>query len=84
MVLEVSVKSINETIGENGLLPTKLVFALFSRYLITSTDLPTQKERMEPQKSAPSQLNSMVVDRRVRNAHNRFIPAAADRNCNRE
>ena len=70
----------NDTMGENGLVPSRIVFGIIPRFPILNTELPTQKQRMEIIKSAQAEMNSIVAERRVLAALTRDIPPAADRN----
>jgi hypothetical protein len=45
--LKLAVKAMNDTAGEDGLLPSFLVFGISPRHQVMSTDIPTQKERRE-------------------------------------
>jgi hypothetical protein len=47
LCLKLTVKSMNDTIGEDGLVPSLLVFRIHPRYPVMCTDIPTQKEQME-------------------------------------
>ena len=77
--LKIAVKAMNDTIGENGLVPTRLVFGMLPRYPILSQDVPTQNERMKAPTSAQMEMNRIVSERKVLTALNRDIPPAADR-----
>ena len=72
----------SETIGENGLIPSLLVFGIIPRFPIISTNLPSQKERMAILAAAQMEMNATVADRRVATALSRNIPPASDRNYN--
>ncbi len=80
--LRIANKAMNDTIGENGLVPSKLVFGIIPRYPILNTDLPNQKERMEAIKLAQAEMNSIIAERRVLAALTKKIPPAADRQYN--
>ena len=47
ILLKIAVKAMNDTIGENGLVPSLLVFGIVSRSPIISTEIPSQRERMK-------------------------------------
>lgn len=79
LVLKVAVKAMNDTIGENGLVPTRLVFGVIPRVPIISTELPTQIERMEILPAAQAEMISIVAERKIMTALTRDIPPAADR-----
>ena len=72
----------NDTIGENGLVPALLVFSIIPRFPIINTNLPSQKERMAIISTAQMQMNAIVIERRVATALSRNIPPASDRNSN--
>ena len=80
-LLKIAVKVMNDTIGENGLVPSRLVFGIIPRFPIISTDLPSQKERMEILVRAQMEMNAIVAERRIMAPLTKDIPPAADRVC---
>ncbi len=78
-LLSIAVKAMNDTIGENGLVPSRLVFGIIPRFPILNSDLPNQKERLAIIQMAQAEMNSIVAERRVLAALTRDIPPAADR-----
>lgn len=70
----------NDTINENGLVPSRLVFCIIPRYPILNTELPTHKDRMNAIKRAQAEMNSNVAERCLMTALTRDIPPAADLN----
>lgn len=78
-LLKLAVKEINDTMGKNGLVPSRLVFWIVSRFPILSTDLPSQKEGLKTSKFAEAKMNSIVVEQRVPDALTGNTPPAADR-----
>ncbi len=78
-ILNIAVKAMNDTIGENGLVPSRLVFGIIPRFPILNSDLPEQKERLEMIKTAQAEMNSIVAERRVLAAVTRDVPPATDR-----
>ena len=64
-LLKLAVKAMNDTIGENGLVPSRLVFGITPRFPIISSDLPTQKERMDILRSAQMEMNAIIAERRI-------------------
>ena len=78
MGLQLAVKAMNDTMGENGLVPTKLVFGTIPRFPIINSDLPSQKERMDALQIAQKEMNSIIAERRVRTALSKEVPPAAD------
>ena len=44
--LKLSIKAMNDTNRDNGLVPSLVVFGIIPRFPIISSDIPTQKERM--------------------------------------
>jgi hypothetical protein len=55
-------KVLNNTMGENGLVPSLLVFGIIPRFLILSTDLPERKERMRVLAAAQAEYNTTVAE----------------------
>lgn len=84
MVLKASVKAINDTIGEIGLMPTKLVLSCLHRLPTISADIPAQEERMKAFESVQEEMSTISAERIIHNALNRFIPPAASRSSNLE
>ena len=78
-ILRVAVKAMNDTINENGLVPSRLVFGIIPRLAIINTDLPTQKDRMNAIKSAQAEMNSIIAECRIMTALKSDMPPAADR-----
>ena len=76
-ILRLSLKAINDTIGEQGLVPSSLVFVTVPRFPIMNTELPKQEERMEALKKAQAEMNSIVAERRVKRALLHRVPNAA-------
>lgn len=44
LILKPSVKETDDTINENGLAPSRLIFGMIYRFAIRSTDIPAKKE----------------------------------------
>jgi hypothetical protein len=64
--------------GENGVVPSLLVFGVTPRYPALSTELPNQKERMEVITAAQQEMNSIIAERRITTALNKNVPSAVD------
>jgi hypothetical protein len=58
----------NDSIGENGLVPSLLVFGFIPRYPALNTELPKQKVRMEVIAAAQMAMNSIIAERRIATA----------------
>lgn len=69
----------NDTIPENGLVPSRLVFGTIPRFPIISTDLRNQKERMEILPKSQKEMNSIIAERRILAALTRNVRPASDR-----
>lgn len=82
LALSIAVKAMNDTIGENGLVPSRLVFGIIPRFPILNTNLPMQKDRMAMIKETQAEMNCSIAERRVLTALTRDIPPAADRTYN--
>ena len=61
----------NDTIGENGLVLSRLVIGITPRFPIISSDLPTQKERMDILRSAQTEMNGIIAERRILRSESR-------------
>lgn len=68
----------NDTLGENGLMPLRHFFGIILRFPILSSNLPSQNERMDALKAVQGEMNSIVLERRVLEVLAKIIPAAAD------
>lgn len=79
LVLRVAAKAKNDTLSENGLMPSRLVFGIISRPPVHNTDLTNQRERMTKTSKAQAEKNIIIAERRVLAALNRSIPPVADR-----
>jgi transposase InsO family protein len=77
-LLKFGVKAMNDTVGENGLVPSLLVFGVIPRYPALNTELPNQKVRMEVIAAAQMEMNSIIAERRIATALAKNIPSAAE------
>jgi hypothetical protein len=64
-LLKLGLKAMNITIGENGLVPSLLVFGVIPRYPALNTELPNQKVRMEVIAAAQMEMNFIIAERRI-------------------
>ena len=48
--------------GENGLVPSRIVVGIIPNFPILSHDLPSQKTRMEILKMAQAEMNSIIAE----------------------
>lgn len=76
MLLRVAVKAMNDTMNENGLVPSLLVFGLIPRFPIIASELPNQKERMEILTTAWAEMKAIVAKKRIMRALLK-VPSAA-------
>ena len=67
-----------DTNGDNGLVPTLVVFEIIPRFLIISSDIPAQKERMLALSKAQLGRNAVVAERCILAALTKSIPTATD------
>lgn len=58
----------NDTIGENGLVPSYLVFGMLPRFPAIEADVPEQRERMEIIAAAQMEMNTIIAERRIAEA----------------
>jgi hypothetical protein len=77
-LLKLGVKAMNDTIGENGLVPSLFVFGVIPRYTALNTELMNQKVRMEVIAAAQMGMNSIITKRRIATALAKNIPSAAE------
>jgi hypothetical protein len=77
LCLKLTVKSVNDTIVEDGLVPSLPVFGINPRHPVMGTDLPTQKERLDVLATTNSEMNSIIAERRIQTALQKAIPAAS-------
>ncbi len=68
----------NDTAGQNGLVPTLLVFGVVPRFPSGSRDIPEQQNRMRAIKSSRDEMVKAVAASRLRTAKSRNVPGAAD------
>lgn len=81
MQLRLATKALNDAMGENGLVPSLLVFGLIPRFPIIATDMPTQSERMVVLATARAEMEQSVAARLIEQALRHHVPNAADRVC---
>lgn len=74
-------KAVNDTIRENGLIPSRLDFGTLPRFLILNTNLPKQKERLAAVKTALAETNAIVAQRWLPPALQKSVHLATDRVC---
>lgn len=71
--------AMNDTMEENSLVLSRLVFRILSRFAILISSLPAQKEITEALKTAQTEMNSIVAKRSALATVIRDIPLAAER-----
>lgn len=76
-ILKPAIKTMNNNMEENGLVPSRLASEVLPRFLFLSSDFLSQKESVEALKLAQAEMNSNVADKRVLEALVRNIPPAA-------
>lgn len=77
-LLKIAVKAENNTIGENDLVPSRVVFGIISRLSIIATELPKQKEQMKIIAKVQMDMNAIIARRRTLSALNGKISYYAD------
>ena len=77
VILKLSVKAMNDTMGPNGLVPSLLVFGMLARFPIVNSSLPDQRDRMKAMQLARLEMETFVAEERITTAMKRNIPAAA-------
>lgn len=76
--LKIALKAMNDTMGENGLVPSLLVFGIIPRFPIITSDLPNQRERMEVLAAAQKEMNTIIAERRIITALTTNTPSSVD------
>ena len=76
--LPLSVKSMNETAGQNGLCAVLLGPGVLPRMQLSTMDLPKQRDRMKALKLARLGMSKQVAKARLSTARNSNVPAASD------
>jgi transposase InsO family protein len=62
LLLRLSVKAINDTMGTNGLVPSLLVFCVVPRFPPMSIDLPKQRDRMADLAASQMEISAIVAE----------------------
>lgn len=65
MLLRLAAKAMNDTMNEDGLVPSLLLFGIIPRFTIISTKLATQKGRMNVLATARAEMESIVTRKRI-------------------
>lgn len=76
VVLKIVVKSMKNTVGENGLIPTLLVFRVASRFLIISTCIPTNKWRLKLLAATSPEMIAIIAHQKITSLTRKVSPAA--------
>lgn len=79
-VLEMSVKTLNESAGPNGLVPKLLVFGTMPRIPVRLADMPGQVDLMSALEKAHLELLKMIAASRVSRALRSNVLSAAIQN----
>lgn len=65
LTLEIVLEAKDNAIGENGFIPSRLVFEILLRFPIISSELPTERERIEIIANAPMKMNAINAKRKI-------------------
>ena len=77
IALRTAVKSMNDTLGPEGLVPSLLVFGVLPRLPAVNSSLPEHEERMAAMRAARAEMETIVAGLRVNTALRSNLPAAA-------
>lgn len=69
----------NDTMGENGLVLSRLVFSTLPQFRILNSESAKQKDRVAAIKTTEAEINTVVAERRHTETFHRNIPLGADR-----
>lgn len=75
---KLATKSVNETAGPSGLVPTLLVIGMFPRLLIHPKDVPEQRDIMRSMQLARTEMAQVMAPTRINIALDRIVPSATD------
>ncbi|MEM1283154.1 MAG: reverse transcriptase domain-containing protein [Chlamydiota bacterium] len=78
MALRIALKSINDTMGPEGLVPSLLVFGSLPRFPCVNSTLPNQRERMRALEVARAEMSTVTSELRIRKAMLSKVPRNAD------
>ena len=77
--LKLAVQAMNDTAGQNGLVPTLLVFVVMPRIPVARKDVPGMVERMKALQSARGEMAKRMAQNRLKTALRSNVPEAADK-----
>lgn len=72
--LRIAVKSIKDTLGPEGLVPSLLVFGCLPRFPSTTSNLPEQKQRIHTLYETKKEMASITSELRIQNALLKRVP----------
>lgn len=78
ILLRIALKAMNDTMGENGLVPSYLVFGILPRFPVIESEVPEQRERMEIIAAAQMEMNTIIAERRIAEALRRQAPSGIE------
>lgn len=78
MALRVAQKSLNDTMGPNGLVPTLLVYGMLPRLPVAESDFPDQQACMRALPVSRREMETIVAQLRINQALRARISAAAN------
>lgn len=78
IILPISVKSINNSLGCEGLLPSVLVCRLIPTQPVACKPLSTQKERMASKSLAGSEIETIPAELRISKASKSKLPPTTE------
>lgn len=76
-ILKIAVKAMDDTMGINGIVPSRLLIETVSRFPISSTDQLLRNERKKATKTAQAEMNTIDAPYRTSEALMRNMPPAA-------
>ena len=76
--LQLAVKSMNDTVGPDGLVPSMLVFGVMPRFPPIRADLPKHEERMRAIQVARTEMTEIVARQKIQLASRAKIPPAVE------
>ena len=74
IILRYAVKGINDTMGENGIVPTTLVYGCSPSFPFLNSKLPKQRDRMRMLMVARREMATIIAERRISRALSSKLP----------
>ena len=78
IALLIAIKTMTDTMGPNGLVPSYLVFGCVSRFPAVNSKLPDQQSRVDALSRTRQEMNTIISEMRMQKALASLVPRNAD------